>query len=138
MNNRHPRQRFKLLPTLRACFDLISLKVVLTLGGLEYCLNRMRASKKSFTVPPAPAWHKSIEDYAHGIRIASLILPFKVKCLESSICIFKHAIRNDKNCDFFIGVQLFDFLSHAWVEVDGKVVADDPHLSRKLPKILTI
>lgn len=134
----HARKPFKLLPTVRAFLDLLQLKVELKLWGLEYCLNKMRLSKENLTKSPASAWHESIENYAHEIRIASLALPFKVKCLESSICTFKHAMRNNKNCSFYIGIQLFDFLSHAWIEVDGKVVADDPHLSRKLPKILTI
>jgi len=138
MKRQHLRKPFKLLRTIRACLDLLQLKVELAFGGLEYCLNKMRDSKKSLVEIPLSTWHESIENYAHEIRIASLALPFKVKCLESSICIFKHAVRNNKSCNFFIGVQLFDFLSHAWVEVDGKVVADDPDLSRKLPIILTI
>ncbi|WP_277761388.1 lasso peptide biosynthesis B2 protein [Pseudomonas sp. A34-9] len=138
IKRQNPRQPVKLLPTIRACLDLLNLKVTIAFGGLETCLNSMRASKKALSGNPVSAWHESIESYAQGIRIASLILPFKVKCLESSICLFKHAMRNNKNCDFFIGVQLYDFLSHAWIEINGKVIADDPHLSRKLPKILTI
>ncbi|WP_095120087.1 lasso peptide biosynthesis B2 protein [Pseudomonas sp. Irchel s3f10] len=138
IKRQNPRQSVKLLPTMRACLDLLILKVTIALGGLETCLNSMRASKKALSGNPVSAWHESIESYAQGVRIASLVLPFKVKCLESSICLFKHAMRNNKKCDFFIGVQLYDFLSHAWIEINGEVIADDPHLSRKLPKILTI
>ncbi|WP_434707710.1 lasso peptide biosynthesis B2 protein [Pseudomonas sp. R1-1] len=138
IKRQNPRQPFKLLPTMRACLDLLHLKLTIAFGGLETCLASMRASKKALSGSPLSAWHESIESYAQGIRIASLVLPFKVKCLESSVCLFKHAMRNNKDCDFFIGVQLYDFLSHAWVEINGKVITDDPHLSRKLPKILTI
>jgi hypothetical protein len=138
IKTQNPGQPFKLLPTMRACLDLLHLKLTIAFGGLETCLNSMRASKKALSGNPLSAWHESIESYAQGVRIASFVLPFKVKCLESSICLFKYAIRNNKNCDFFIGVQLYDFLSHAWIEINGEVIADDPYLSRKLPKILTI
>lgn len=128
-----------LLLTARACKDLTLLKFQLKRKGLENTLNKMRHSKKnaySENISPPPK--TGISDYAHAIQAASLILPFKVKCLESSICVFNYAIQSGKKCDFFIGVQLFDFLSHAWIEVDGDVILDDKDLSQKIPKILSI
>lgn len=129
---------FRLLSILQAFLDLIYLKIKLVRHGLGSVLNDMRASKKYLKTDNEIYHIDNLENYVHGIHTASLLLPFKVKCLESSICIFNHIIKSGKSCDFFIGVQLFDFLSHAWVEIDGKVVADDKDLSRKLPKILTI
>ncbi len=137
-NNIKTPSNTKLLPTLRALMDLFLLKINLAWFGLEDTLNEMRASKNKATSKIPLDRTANLEHYVRGIHIASLVLPFKIKCLESSICIFKHATRNNFSCDFFIGVQLYDFLSHAWVEIDGQVIADDKDLSKKLPKILTI
>ncbi|MDD0967828.1 MULTISPECIES: lasso peptide biosynthesis B2 protein [Pseudomonas] len=127
-----------LLPTVRAALDLIRLKAKLNRCGLGSVLDNMRLSKKHLIEKHNASYLDRLESYAREIHAASVALPFKIKCLESSICLFNHAIKNGKSCDFFIGVQLFDFLSHAWVEVDGQVIADDKDLSRKLPKILKI
>lgn len=39
---------------------------------------------------------------------------------------------------FKIGVQKYDFLSHAWLEIDGKVVGDDNNIRDHLKVILKI
>jgi len=126
------------LSILRACLDLVRLKSKFMRHGFEAILNDMRTSKQHLIKTVFPPTFNELENYANDIYIASLILPFKIKCLESSICVFNHTIKSGKTCDFIIGIQLFDFLSHAWIEVDGKVVADKNDLSTKLPIILKI
>jgi len=126
------------LPILRAGLDILRLKAQLKRCGLGAVFNNMRLSKKHLTEKHETSCLHALESYAYDIYLSSLALPFKVKCLESSICLFKRAIKNGMPCDFFIGVQLYDFLSHAWIEVNGQVVADDKNLPRKLSKILKI
>ncbi|MBB4820705.1 hypothetical protein HNP29_004100 [Pseudomonas alcaligenes] len=126
-----------LLPTIWALLDLLRLKISLKKHGLGYVLNSMRKAKIN-KKNGSTLSQEALKNYVNSVHHASLLLPLKVKCLESSICIFNYAIKNGENCNFFIGVQLFDFLSHAWVEIDEKVVSDDQHLSSKLPKILSI
>lgn len=123
---------------VRAYMDLALLKIHLARKGLETTFNGMRASKIKFLDTTPPHTTTVILDYARAIQAASVFLPFKVKCLESSICVYNYAMQHGIKCDFFIGVQLFDFLSHAWVEIDGDVVLDDKDLSRKIPTILSI
>ncbi len=135
-NERIRSKNVRPLSVLRACLDLVRLKSKLKRYGFEAILNDMRVSKQNLIKPASALPFSALENYANDIYTASIILPFKIKCLESSICIFNHAIKSGKPCDFIIGIQLFNFLSHDWIEADGQVVADKKDLSTKLPIIL--
>lgn len=60
----------------------------------------------------------------------------RVKCLEWSFALTFLARKFNINCNLAIGVQNYPFTSHAWVEHEGKVIADDQELIQKMTVIL--
>ena len=68
----------------------------------------------------------------------SKFLPFKNTCLESALTSYAVLTLLNYEPKFYIGLQKYDFLSHAWIEIDGKVIGDVPDLKDKLHIILSI
>ncbi|QNX08973.1 lasso peptide biosynthesis B2 protein [Acinetobacter seifertii] len=79
-----------------------------------------------------------VNSAANFIHHISSRLPFNLKCLENSLILAYFLTFKKYNFNLKIGVQKYDFLSHAWIEVDDIVVSDMPDLSKKLAIILAI
>lgn len=79
-----------------------------------------------------------VNSAANFIHKVSSKLPFNLKCLENSLILAYFLTFKKYNFNLKIGVQKYDFLSHAWIEVDNIVVSDMPDLSKKLAIILAI
>jgi len=79
-----------------------------------------------------------VNSAASFIHKISSKLPFNLKCLENSLILAYFLTFKKYDFNLKIGVQKYDFLSHAWIEVDDIVVSDMPNLSKKLAIILTI
>lgn len=70
--------------------------------------------------------------------VVSKFLPFKNTCLEYALTSYAVLTLLNYEPKFYIGLQKYDFLSHAWIEIDGKVIGDVPDLKDKLHIILSI
>jgi len=81
---------------------------------------------------------KRILQMAAAIYRAGLRFPCKIQCLESSLALYGYASLANIRTTFKVGVQRYDFLAHAWIEIDDRVIADDPALSIAMPTILRI
>lgn len=83
-----------------------------------------------------------IDNFANSsnIYIHSVLkfLPYQAKCLEHSFILGIYLILNGYNCNINFGVQKYNFLSHAWVDLNNVVIGDNPNLSSDIAKILTI
>jgi hypothetical protein len=66
----------------------------------------------------------SIENIIKAINTALLIFPLKSKCLLWSMVTTIMLRLHNIKAHFNIGVQNMPFMAHAWVEVDGKIIAD--------------
>jgi hypothetical protein len=55
----------------------------------------------------------------------------RVLCLQRSAATVLLLRRHGWRAELVIGVQLLPFYSHAWVEVDGRVVNDKPYVVDK-------
>lgn len=118
---------------------VILLRIILSLRhrGLHFALNMLRHLKKS----SAP---NSVSDYEAACYMAGIlknVAPFafgRVRCLEMALSLSYWCQTRGVSTDFIIGVQKYDFLSHAWVECDGRVIADSPALQLGLCEILRI
>jgi hypothetical protein len=73
-----------------------------------------------------------------ALSCAAIWLPFRIKCFEMSSMLALYALRRNLDCRFVIGVQRYDFLSHAWVELNGVPVCDRSDLSENLIQIISI
>jgi hypothetical protein len=109
--------------------------------GLHGALQKLRQLKKT-----APS--RDVVQTAHAIEKAKIAadmvalcarcLPFRHQCLEASLAASMYLLSARVNVDFKIGVQRYDFLAHAWIEVGGQVIGDDPSLPHRMPTLLAI
>lgn len=67
-----------------------------------------------------------------AVAVASCFYPRHVRCLQRSVVSARLLRRRGANADVVIGYRSAPFFSHAWVEVNGKVVGDSPVYQRKM------
>jgi hypothetical protein len=76
-----------------------------------------------------PCSAEKVKAICLAVDVACICYPKQVLCLQRSAataCLLKsHGIA----AQLVIGTQQLPFRSHAWVEVDGRVVNDKPHTS---------
>ncbi|WP_253378400.1 lasso peptide biosynthesis B2 protein [unidentified bacterial endosymbiont] len=66
------------------------------------------------------------------LNAATLLYPFKTKCLEWSIALTHYIIQFGYQPVLKIGVQNKPFYSHAWIELDGEVIGDISDLNERM------
>ena len=105
-------------------------------GVVGLCKRIPRRTAKHFSQMKSKK--EKLEKMASAIHGAGLLLPFRVKCLESSFALFFFSAIIGVRPKLRIGVQRYDFLAHAWIEVDACVIGDMQSLHTALPVIFEI
>lgn len=91
-------------------------------------LTRLTVKKKSC----------DIAKLSQSLNAATLLYPRKTRCLAWSVAFLLAALpRGVAPLSLNIGVQSQPFYSHAWVEMDGAVLCDDPALPEKLVRLFS-
>jgi hypothetical protein len=113
-----------LLLVLRAYLKLIRIDLFLARGNFAALYNEVRNYPVVGTLQsPAAA-----EKVCAALDMACIWYWREVLCLQRSAataCLLK---RQGVNAQMTIGVQQMPFKAHAWVEVDGRVINDKPHM----------
>lgn len=78
-----------------------------------------------------------ITELSVALDNACFLFTKKIRCLEWAAVLTLMCLRRNIKAIFKIGVQNYPFLAHAWVEIDGEVVADDPNVNRGLSVIFS-
>jgi hypothetical protein len=68
-------------------------------------------------------------DLSHAIDLACVLYFKRALCLQRSAAAAVLLRRHGWKAEMVIGAQLLPFQSHAWVEVDGRVVNDKPYVT---------
>jgi hypothetical protein len=86
-------------------------------------------------VPPLTEVDRAAVSRAeYTIALAAALYPGRAACLERSLALYWYLRRRGVGISFQIGVQMYPFLAHAWVELDGRVINDIPeHVRRFVP-----
>jgi hypothetical protein len=71
----------------------------------------------------------SDRELSHAIDLACVFYFKRVLCLQRSAAAAVLLRRYGWNAEMVLGAQLLPFQSHAWVEVDGRVVNDKPYIT---------
>lgn len=71
-----------------------------------------------------------VEAICRAVDLACVFYVKRVLCLQRSAAATVLLRRCGWNAKLSIGAQVFPFKSHAWVEVDGRVVNDKPHVQQ--------
>lgn len=96
-------------------------------------LNRRRAiGTASASVAP------SIDRFIDLVNQAFIFDVSGNKCLTYSTVLCEFLRNYRYNAKLIVGVRTRPFMRHAWVEVENKIVNDDPHLRDKLSIILEV
>lgn len=134
--NKGARADHYLIATLLVFCVVFSLRIL----GLGTTLRLAR----NFKNRSANATKKSITRFEFLERISCAIFqiskyfPVRVRCLESSISVLVLASMLGIKSVLKIGVQRYDFLAHAWIQIDDIIIGDDQALRDGLPVILEI
>ena len=115
---------------LQALFALIRYDVVHTL--LERPVLRLPAPR----LPPLAdsALERSICD---AVLTATCFYWKPVLCLQHAVCVVRLLRARGVRAHLVIGYRAVPFFSHAWVEVDGRVVNDSPAYRSQLQVLHT-
>ena len=77
--------------------------------------------------PPATAADAHIVAQAdYAVAMAAALYPGHAACLERSLMLYWWLRHAGVPVHFRMGVQLYPFLAHAWVEHEGRVINDVP------------
>jgi hypothetical protein len=109
---------------LRALWQLLRFEYYLSRGGFALLYEKVRQhSYSSANLAVCPA-----DGICRAVDVVCVLYPKQVFCLQRSAataCLLKHyGVR----AQMAIGAQHMPFKSHAWVEVDGRVVNDRPYI----------
>ena len=102
----------------RALYEIVRYEVILSLLGSGRILSQLK--RQSTTAKTASVGlEKSICD---AVLLATCFYWKPVLCLQRAVCTVRLLRRNGIHARLVIGYRPAPFFSHAWVEVDGRVV----------------
>lgn len=113
---------------LNAYFQLILTQVLLRFRDFPALYERVRRVPKS----EGPA-NRSTEEICRAVDLACIWYWKQVPCLQRSAATTMLLRRHGIAAFLVIGAQPLPFRAHAWVEVEGRVVNDQPCVSELYP-----
>ena len=118
----------KIRLVFRAFYELVRYEVVLSLLGSGRILSQLRRQPVSARTVSAEM-EKSICD---AVLFATCFYWKPVLCLQRAVCTVRLLRRYGIHARLVIGYRPSPFFSHAWVEVDGRVVYGSPAYQKRL------
>lgn len=90
---------------------------------------RIHAVVRERTLRPATKVQESDRELSHAVDLTCVFYFKRVLCLQRSAATAILLRDHGWNAEMVIGAQLLPFQSHAWVEIDGRVVNDKPYIA---------
>jgi hypothetical protein len=109
---------------LKAWLELIKAEYFLRRGNFNCLYGRV----KTFPIDANPSAAKDRERVCRAVELACAFYFKEVLCLQRSAVTSCLLRRYGIPAQMVIGVQHMPFRSHAWVEADGEVINDAPHV----------
>lgn len=103
---------------------LIRIEAIMFLRGLNALHGLVRTSAVGTTKQKAI----SPDDLCRAMDLACVFYPKRVMCLQRSAATTILLRRYGIGAEMVIGAQMLPFKSHAWVELNGKVINDKPYM----------
>lgn len=121
-------------PSLARCFlALLVVKLALVVAGTRRIVRVMNA-RAGAPPPHLTASPSDIERLAHRITLAAAFFPGRARCLEQSLVLWTMLRRSGIDARLRLGVRPHPFEAHAWVELDGQAILEDPEkVARFIP-----
>ena len=116
-----------------------------SVGRCVLALLVVRASLKARGFGPTVAWARrrgarisggglaahEVERAAYHVAVAAAFFPGRAVCLEQSLSLYLLLRARGVAAELRIGVQVYPFYAHAWVELDGEPVNEDREIVAK-------
>jgi hypothetical protein len=116
---------------LRAWLMLVYVEVTMHVGSL----NTVHRLARKQTVHPKT--NQRADSLCRAVDLACVFYFKRVLCLQRSAATVLMLRRNGLDAAMVIGVQMLPFQSHAWVEIQGRVVNDKPYV-RDIYRVLEL
>ncbi len=123
------------IQTIKTFFTLAHVHRTLKRKGIKGILDAIKnttTQHKNLRLPT----EQEINALADAVDAASLLYPKKTFCLAWASTFVLLALRKNWSCNLAIGIQVNPFYAHAWAQVAGNVIHDDPAIAKVLSIIL--
>ncbi len=118
----------KIRLVFRAFYEIVRYEVVLSLLGSGRILSQLR---RQF-VWPRPAGAELEKTICDAVLLATCFYWKPVLCLQRAVCTVRVLRSYGIHARLVIGYRPSPFFSHAWVEVDGRVVYGSSAYQKRL------
>jgi hypothetical protein len=113
---------------LRVLVELIRYDVVNAVGGFR----SVHTSVKTTPVSPSAGGDGIVRRICDAVTLASCFYWKPVLCLPRAVVTTRLLRKFGVQAQMVIGYRPSPFFSHAWVEVNGRIVNDSPAYQQKL------
>ncbi|HXQ73166.1 MAG TPA: lasso peptide biosynthesis B2 protein [Pyrinomonadaceae bacterium] len=113
----------------RALFEIARYEVVLSLLGSGRILSQLKAQSISTSAGFSAEMERTICD---AVLLATCFYWKPVLCLQRAVCTVRLLRKHGIHARLVIGYRPSPFFSHAWVEVDGRVVYGSAAYQKRL------
>lgn len=112
----------------RAFYELARYEVIISLRGSGCILSQLKMQ----SIAAKPASHELEQAICDAVLLATCFYWRPVLCLQRAVCTVRLLRRHGIVARLVIGYRPTPFFSHAWVEVDGRVVYGSPAYQKRL------
>lgn len=118
----------QVLRVLDALYELVRYEVSIRSGGSGRILSQLRLQ----SVAATPTGRELEQALCDAVLLATCFYWKPVLCLQRAVCTVRLLRRHGIVARLVIGYRPSPFFSHAWVEVDGRVVYGSPAYQKRL------
>ena len=113
---------------IRALYELVRYEVIISLRGSGRILQQLRRQ----SIAARPTGCEFEQAICDAVLLATCFYWKPVLCLQRAVCTARLLRRHGIVARLVIGYRPSPFFSHAWVEVDGRVVYGSPVYQQRL------
>lgn len=118
----------QVLRVLSALYELVRYEASVRSRGSGRILTQLRLQR----VAAKPAGRESEQALCDAVLLATCLYWKPVLCLQRAVCTVRLLRRHGIAARLVIGYRPSPFFSHAWVEVEGRVVYGSPAYQKRL------
>ena len=112
----------------RAFYELVRYEVILSLRGSGHILQQLRWQ----SIAAQASGHEGEQAICEAVLVATCFYWKPVLCLQRAVCTVRLLRRYGIVARLVIGYRPSPFFSHAWVEVEGRVVYGSSAYQKRL------
>jgi hypothetical protein len=112
----------------RALYEITRYEVIVSFGGIGYMLRHLRQQ----SISQKPSRDELEHAICDAVLLATCFYWKPVLCLQRSVCAVRLLRSHGIHARLVIGYRASPFFSHAWVEVDGRVVNGSQAYQKRL------